>query len=174
VNTVEIVPDKLSKELRFCLSAISVAYSGRSDMAATSRFFGCKICADHAELRISLLLDSIGLGFVGNKYDVAPRPAEWIVDNPNYAIGLINSDGHCRHQKRNGRTYGPQISFVNTVQSIIVSFSDCLRRNGVEFSSWTGRRQNERWKTPYGVLIARKSAIRRLKEICKFETKRFV
>ena len=78
------------------------------------------------------LLKKYGMFWIGDKFDAAPSPEDVVVENINMAIGLINSDGHCR--KRCGEI--KCIVFNNTVESIFKSFVNCLDFNNVSYNRY--------------------------------------
>ena len=75
------------------------------------------------------LLEKYGMLYGGAKYDNQPSPINDIVNNINFAVGLINSDGWCgyRDKKKKYRI----IAFNNTVFSIVKCLDKSLKANNI-------------------------------------------
>jgi hypothetical protein len=72
--------------------------------------------------------------YSGNKFEAQPLPKSYIMQNINYAAGLLNSDGYVYfNRKKNIIGYG----FSNTVASIENSLHKCLSFNGVGYTKST-------------------------------------
>tara|TARA_Y100000310_G_C20620546_1_gene783041 strand:- start:565 stop:1536 length:972 start_codon:yes stop_codon:yes gene_type:complete len=90
-------------------------------------------CAMIGFILPNCLLAKYGLLFHGNKYNAEPCPKEIIVNNINFASGLLNSDGcFSKHTGRKSFYY----NFSNIVKSIFCSFKQCLQFNGIECRSY--------------------------------------
>ena len=113
------------------------------------------------------LLGKYGVFHYGDKFKTQPFPSETIYQNINYAAGLLNSDGYYRQYYR----------FVNTVRSIVDSFSACLSLNGIkhtitECGGKLDQRTNNISKKQYLVyVIGGKKMTEKLRQNCSFELK---
>lgn len=78
------------------------------------------------------LLKRYGMLYSGAKYDNQPIPIDEVVDNINFAVGLINSDGWCGYNRKKYRA----IAFNNTVHSIVNCFKQSLEYNNLYFKTY--------------------------------------
>lgn len=112
------------------------------------------------------LLERYEILYNGAKYDNHPKPADEVINNINFAAGLINSDGWCGFSQKKYKT----ITFTNTVFSIVEALTECLNYNDVlhkeyEYKGYFDKRTNKRNKSQKQIHILRQ------KEIDKFQCK---
>ena len=107
------------------------------------------------------LLEKLGMLFSGAKYDNQDKmnPPDEIVENINFAAGLINSDGHVG-KFRTGR---PFIGFINTAKKISSLLEQSLESNGIEFGHYeydpprdkrTGKINKKNFRTVIGKIAS--------------------
>jgi len=118
------------------------------------------------------LLKKYGMLFSGNKFKCQPTPTKEIISNINFAMGLINSDGHTKFISNSKSNYN-LIFFNNTVESIINSFEECLQFNSIEYKKYftKGRldtRTGNVTKDSIQILIGRKKSYSKIKEMSKY------
>jgi len=121
------------------------------------------------------LLSKLGIEYSGDKFKAQPQPIASIVNNINYAIGLINSDGHSYLQANKKVAIG----FSNTVLSIVESLKKCLDNNDIHCTSYCyqskrDKRTNNIPKLSYRVYICKREEVRRIKQMSSFKIKGIV
>lgn len=119
-----------------------------------------------------VILDSLGVLFSGAKYNAQPYPVEIVIQNINFATGLLNSDG-CVDKRY------LSYHFINTVETITRALSKCLTFNGIEHRVYNrkgtlDKRTGNISKKQYNIYIPAKNnnakELRKLsKYICKGE-----
>lgn len=120
------------------------------------------------------LLNKYGMLYNGAKYDSQPKPIKGIVNNINFVVGLINSDGWCGYMSKRYRI----ISFVNTTFSIIKCFKQNLENNKIDYKCYhvNGRidkRTNNMSKEQWLITIRKKDSIKKLIDKSYFNLKEF-
>jgi len=120
------------------------------------------------------LLKMYGILYSGAKYNNQPKPVDKIVNNINYAAGLINSDGWCGYRLKKYKTIG----FINTVSSIGESLVQCLRCNNIEcsyyiYDGYIDKRTKKKGKTQYQLRVLKEAEIDKLKSQLKYNIKEF-
>lgn len=105
-----------------------------------------------------------------NKFDAQPKPTKQIMQNINFAVGLINSDGYLSLSKRKFEKF----VLTGTVESIIDSFTYSLAHNDIFYREYTykakiDKRTGHIGKDIITVNIAKKKSIERFRKITKFK-----
>ena len=108
----------------------------------------------------------------GEKFKAKPSPSASVVENINFAAGLINSDGCC---SRSGN--GERLVVSNTVPSIMESFKTCLSKNNILFTSYLQKKKPDKrtgriYKSSYNVSVGRQDQVAKLRKICKYGIKK--
>jgi len=102
-----------------------------------------------------LLSNKISLGS-GNKINWLININDSIVSNIHFAVGLINSDGYrIKRYKYSGR----RIQFTNTVKWIIDYYTECLRKNNIQYSLNKTLQKHKNWRDRFDVHISKKKDI---------------
>lgn len=114
------------------------------------------------------ILKILGINYIGDKFKNQPTATENIVNNINFAVGLLNSDGYLNFRQKSKCKV---VSFNNTVESIIRSFVQCMTKNGIFVAVRKADKSQLGWKDSYTVWIERQQEISRLENMIKFKLK---
>ncbi len=102
------------------------------------------------------LLIEYGMFFSSPKFNSQPYPVDDVVQNINFAVGLINTDGHYHRRHK-------ILSFCNTVESIVNAFCKCLQHSSILFRKYKYTHlRNPTWKDRYTVNIGRQKETNKL------------
>ncbi len=117
------------------------------------------------------LLHKYNMLWSGNKFNVQPKPTDTIVNNINFAGGLINSDGSIGNNKKYN-TY-ECIRFNNTCQSIIECLKQSLIRNDISYNEYTydpiiHKRTGNMQKRSYIVIIGKRDDVANMHKLLPF------
>jgi len=120
------------------------------------------------------LLKKYKMLYDGAKYSNQPKPNRNVVDNINFAAGLINSDGWCGYANKKYKTIG----FTNTVFSITEGLTECLKFNGVGYKRYDyegsiDKRTGNKSKRQFQVRIYGSREIDKIKDKLSYNLKDF-
>ena len=113
------------------------------------------------------LLSNYDILFHGNKYKNQPSCPQIIIENINFAIGLLNSDGCYVFNKRQ-----KNFCFSNTVKSIIENMKECLYLNNINYKQTLYIYKNQpTWKPRMSLRIGQKESREKILncEYCKWK-----
>jgi len=125
------------------------------------------------------LLEIYGMRYDGAKYDNQPTPIDGVVNNINFAVGLINSDGWCGYTPgRNSDKEFKKIGFCNTVFSIAETLKRSLECNGIEYRTYHrdgifDKRTEKINKEQWVINISKKNSINKLNTKSSYNLKEF-
>jgi len=114
------------------------------------------------------LLRKYNMFYYGAKFKAQPRPTDDIINNINFAVGLINSDGWCGYRKRRGKKIKARIiMFNNTVNSIVKALVQSLEKNDVIFCEhfYKGRRDERTGNTNKDFWVVKSSSQKEINKL---------